>query len=142
MKHGVCYCPEQAEKSIRRHRYDTCAEGIGLDRITNNFSKAHINDAYRVTDNAALRMAHILLRHEGLFVGCSSAMNCVAACRTALDLGPGHTVVTILCDHGSRYKSRFWNEEFVSQFGLKWPVETETTLDGLHEWVYDKEMIS
>ncbi len=142
MKHGVCYCPEQAEKSIRRHRYDTLAEGIGLDRITANFAKAQIDNVYRVEDNAALRMAYILLRHEGLFVGCSSAMNCAAACRTALDLGPGHTVVTILCDHGSRYVSRFWNEKFVREFGRKWPVDTETSLDGLHDWLHDPEMIS
>ena len=103
VQHGVLYCSEQQERSARRHRYDTIMEGIGCDRVTSNFALAEIDEALRVTDAEAVQMARHLLREEGLFVGGSAAMNCVGAVRTAHQLGPGHTIVTILCDGGHRY---------------------------------------
>lgn len=103
VRHGVAYASEQAERTVRRHRYDTLVEGVGADRLTANFACALIDDAVRVSDDDAVAMAHRLLREEGLFVGSSSALNCVAAVRTAEALGPGHVVVTILCDGGQRY---------------------------------------
>jgi cysteine synthase A len=117
------------------HRYDTIAEGIGLDRMTANFRRAHIDDAIYVDDQDAVRMAHFLLRNEGLLVGCSSAMNCVGAARLALELGPGHTIVTVLCDHGSRYMSRFWNKQFIADRGLEWPADEDLKPCNLQSWL-------
>ena len=103
---GVLYAPEQEERSIRRHRQDTIAEGIGNDRLTANFAlglEEHtglpgMDSAVRVSDQEALDMAHHLLRHEGLFLGSSAAVNCVAAVKVARTLPPGSTVATVLCD--------------------------------------------
>jgi len=121
--HGVCFTPEQAERTIRRHRYDSIVEGVGLDRITANFDKADIDTAYKVTDQMVIDMAHWLLREEGLFVGSSSALNVVGACLHAKAMGPGHTVVTIICDSGQRHLSRFWNPEYVGQYNIIWPAK-------------------
>lgn len=103
VRHGVAWAPQQAERTLRRHRYDTFVEGVGADRVTANFDRALIDDAVRVSDEETAAMAALLLREEALFVGTSSAMNCVAAVRTARALGAGHTVVTVLCDGGQRY---------------------------------------
>ncbi|KAG5187667.1 putative cysteine synthase [Tribonema minus] len=121
VKFGVCYAAQQAERAVRRHRYDTLAEGIGLDRVTANFAKATIDDAFAISDQEAVTMAHYLLRHEGLLLGSSSAMNAAGAVKAARQLGSGHTIVTVLCDHGARYASRFWNRAFVEGRGLQWP---------------------
>eukprot|EP00966_Prymnesium_polylepis_P291911 6741725-Prymnesium_polylepis.1 len=78
-------------------------EGVGCDRVTANFDGAQIDAALRVPDDESVRMARHLLEEEGLFVGGSAAMNCVGAVRLARQLGPGHTIVTVLCDGGHRY---------------------------------------
>lgn len=106
VRHTVAYSRQQAERTLQRHRYDTIVEGVGADRITANFARAVVDDAVRVSDEDAVRMAHALLRDEHLFVGTSSALNCVAAVQTARALGPGRTVVTVLCDGGQRYVTR------------------------------------
>jgi cysteine synthase A len=103
VRHGVAYAPQQAERTLRRHRYDTFVEGVGSDRVTGNFARALIDDAVFVPDDETVAMARALLRDEALFVGSSSALNCVAAVRTAEALGPGHTIVTVICDGGQRY---------------------------------------
>ncbi|KAG8466246.1 hypothetical protein KFE25_002002 [Diacronema lutheri] len=103
VRHGVAWAPEQAERTLQRHRYDTMVEGVGADRITSNFARALIDDAVRIGDDETVAMARALLEHEALFVGASGAMNCAAAVRTARALGPGHTIVTVLCDGGQRY---------------------------------------
>ena len=102
---GVLYASQQQERTARRHRYDTIMEGVGCDRITANFAAAAIDGAFRVDDAESIAMARHLLHAEGLFVGASSGMNCVGAARAAQKLGPGHTIVTILCDGGHRYLS-------------------------------------
>ena len=103
---GVLYAPEQEERSVRRHRQDTIAEGIGNDRLTGNFAMGlvehnggipGVDSAVRVSDQEALEMAHHLLRHEGVFLGSSAAVNCVAAVKVARTLPPKSSVVTILC---------------------------------------------
>ena len=101
--HGVLYAPEQQERTARRHRYDTIMEGVGCDRVTANFASASLDGSFQVRDDESVAMARHLLDAEGLFVGGSSGMNCVAAVRAARELGPGHTVVTVLCDGGQRY---------------------------------------
>ena len=123
IKHGVAFAPQQREQSLRRHRYDTIAEGIGLDRVTHNLSLGldFVDDAVQVSDQEALDMAHFLLHLEGLWVGSSSAMNVVGAIRTARDLDPNKNVITVICDSGSRHVTRMWNQDFVTQWGLQWP---------------------
>lgn len=66
-------------------------------------------------------MAHYLLRTEGLFVGSSSAMNVICACNEAKKMKKNSTIVTIICDNGSRHLSRFWNPDYIEQYGLVWP---------------------
>jgi len=121
--HGVAYAQQQRERSLKRHRYDTIAEGIGLDRVTRNTSLGldYVDEAIQVTDQEAVDMAHWLLQTEGLWVGSSSAMNVVGAVRTALSLPEGSDVVTVVCDGGHRHVTRFWNREFVTAWGLRWP---------------------
>lgn len=126
VEHGIAYASEQSERSIRKHRYDTLAEGIGLDRITQNFEWGldAMDGAIRVSDQEAVDMAHYLLKMEGLWVGSSSAMNVVGAIRTALDLPKGSNVVTMICDGGQRHATRFWNPEFIEKNRfLIWPRE-------------------
>jgi cysteine synthase A len=120
---GIAYTPQQAERVLKRHRYDTIAEGIGLDRLTRNMTAGldYIDEAVRVTDQEALDMAHWILQHEGLWVGSSSAMNLVGAIRTAATLPPESVVVTMVCDAGSRHVTRFWNRQFCQDWGLVWP---------------------
>lgn len=127
VQQGVCYAEQQSERTLRRHRYDSIAEGVGLDRLTANFERAQIDAAGRVSDQEILNTAHWLLAEEGLFVGSSSALNVAVAIITAKRLGRGHTVVTVICDHGSRHLSRFWNKEYVKQYDLVWP-EGRTSL--------------
>ncbi|KAH8064599.1 cysteine synthase [Aureococcus anophagefferens] len=135
VRHGVCYDARQAERFVERHRYDTIMDGVGLDRVTANFRAARVDDACRVSDADALTMAHYLLRFEGLFLGSSSALNCVAALRAAAELRKAHpdrddiTVVTVLCDSGDRYLSRFWNRAFVEKRGLEWPSADAADLE-------------
>uniref|UniRef100_A0A7S4AR20 Tryptophan synthase beta chain-like PALP domain-containing protein n=1 Tax=Pseudo-nitzschia australis TaxID=44445 RepID=A0A7S4AR20_9STRA len=123
VEHGVAFAAEQRERYLRKHRYDTLAEGIGLDRITRNFSSglSFIDRSIRVTDQEAVDMAHWILRTEGLWIGSSSAMNLVGAIKTALALPEGSSVVTMVCDGGQRHATRFWNPKFIGEWGLQWP---------------------
>lgn len=83
------------------------AEGIGIDRITNNFDKAQVDGAIQIPDIEAVEMAHHLRKYDGINIGPSAAINVVAAVRLAKKLGPGKTICTIICDGGDRYKSKF-----------------------------------
>jgi cysteine synthase A len=96
-------------------------EGIGLGRVTANIEGAPVDDAYRITDEEALPIVFDLLSEEGLCVGGSSGINVAGAIRMARDLGPGHTIVTILCDAGNRYQSKLFNPEFLRSKGLPVP---------------------
>jgi cysteine synthase A len=96
-------------------------EGIGLGRVTKNVEGARIDDAYQIPDAEALPYIFDLLRHEGLCVGGSSAINVAGAVRLAKELGPGHTVVTILADSGTRYQSKLFNPAFLKEKGLPCP---------------------
>ncbi|KAL7430556.1 hypothetical protein ACHAXH_003438 [Discostella pseudostelligera] len=174
IKYGVAFAPQQSEKQLRRHRYDTIAEGIGLDRITANFglgcesvpwentddmgdiaqfgrriktlmnpnASSHdrilvtmpstaqhnriIDDAFSITDQQAVYMAHYLLRHEGLFVGSSTAMNIVGALLVASRMPANSNIVTIVCDGGQRHTSRFWNRDFIVEQDLIWPGDSSS----------------
>jgi cysteine synthase A len=96
-------------------------EGIGLGRVTKNIEGAPVDDAYRIPDAEALPLVFSLLREEGLCVGGSSGINVAGAIHLAQDLGPGHTVVTILADSGTRYQSKLFNPAFLKEKGLPFP---------------------
>ncbi len=96
-------------------------EGIGQGRVTANLVDAPIDDAYQISDAEALPIVFDLLQNEGLVLGGSSGINIAGAMRMAEDLGPGHTIVTILCDYGTRYQSKLFNPEFLKQQGLPCP---------------------
>jgi len=96
-------------------------EGIGQGRITANLENAPIDLAYQITDEEALPIVFDLAEHEGLLLGGSSGVNIAGAIRLAKDLGPGHTIVTILCDSGARYQSKLFNPAFLRKKNLPVP---------------------
>jgi cysteine synthase len=96
-------------------------EGIGQGRITHNIEGAPIDVAYQIPDAEALPIVFDLLKHEGLCLGASSGINVAGAIRLARDLGPGHTIVTILCDSGTRYTSKLFNPAFLRSKNLPVP---------------------
>ena len=96
-------------------------EGIGQGRVTANIENAPIDDAYQIPDEEALPIVFDLLLEEGLCLGGSSGINIAGAMHLARDLGPGHTIVTILCDFGTRYQSKLFNPAFLEEKGLPAP---------------------
>ena len=96
-------------------------EGIGNSRITANMENVPIDDAIQIDDSEALRVVYQLLRKDGLFLGGSVGINVGAAIALAKKLGPGHTIVTILCDGGARYQSRLYNPDWLASKGLMIP---------------------
>jgi len=96
-------------------------EGIGQGRVTGNIDGAPVDNAYQIPDEEALPILFDLLKEEGLCLGGSSAINVAGAIRLARDLGPGHTIVTILADSGTRYQSKLYNPEFLRAKGLPVP---------------------
>ena len=138
---GVLYTEEQEERRLKRHRYDTITEGIGMDRQTANLGAGldHIEEAFRVSDKEAVAMARFVLEEDGFFVGSSSAVNLHAAVKAAERLGPGNTsklflllawvtllrltkvsdvVVTVLCGSGHRELTKLHNPAFLQEHSL------------------------
>jgi cysteine synthase len=101
---------------------DSITEGIGQGRITKNLEGAPIDAALRVTDAQALPIIFDLLAEEGLVVGGSTGINVAGAIEVGNRLGPGHTVVTVLCDYGTRYQSKLFNPQFLRAKGLPVPA--------------------
>ncbi len=102
-------------------------EGIGQGRITSNLEGAIVDEAFQVPDSEAIPMAFDLLAHEGLCMGGSTGVNVVGAIRLASLMGPGKTIVTVLCDYGTRYASKLFNPEFLRSKNLpvpQWLTET------------------
>jgi cysteine synthase len=131
IKHGVMYSSTEREGTRRRQQVDTIVEGIGINRVTQNFTAGEslVDEAVQVTDDQACRMARWLVENDGIFAGSSSAVNLVAAVETALKLPRGSTVVTILCDSGTRHLSRFWKH--IAKMGLEDNAETTAPSHGL-----------
>jgi cysteine synthase A len=96
-------------------------EGIGQGRLTANFESLKIDYAYRIPDSELLPVLYELLEHEGLLMGGSTGINVAGAIRLARDLGPGKTIVTVLCDGGQRYQSKIFNPDFLKERGLPAP---------------------
>ena len=100
---------------------NSITEGIGQGRITENLKHLVVDNAVRINDKEALEMIFKLLKEEGLFLGGSSGINVCGAIKMAEKLGPGHNVVTILCDSGQRYQSKIWNKGFLKSKDLPFP---------------------
>jgi cysteine synthase A len=101
-------------------------EGIGQGRITKNLEDAPIDTAYQIPDEEAVPIIFDLLEHEGLCLGGSSGINVAGAVRLAKELGPGHTIVTILADYGTRYQSKLFNPQFLREKNLPVPPWLES----------------
>ncbi len=97
------------------------SEGIGQGRVTGNLEGAKIDDAIQIPDTEMLPVLYDLLQHEGLLLGGSTGINVAGAIRLAQQLGPGKTIVTVLCDSGARYQSKLFNPEFLKAKGLPLP---------------------
>jgi cysteine synthase A len=97
-------------------------EGIGQSRVPDNLKDAPIDDAVRIPDPEALAYIYDLMIHEGLSVGTSSGINIAASVRVATMMGPGHTIVTVLCDGGARYQSKLFNPAFLRERNLPIPA--------------------
>ncbi|MEI4196607.1 cysteine synthase A [Roseovarius sp. E0-M6] len=112
------------------------AEGIGQVRITKNLEGFTPDFAYQVTDEEALPIVFDLLEHEGLCMGASTGINVAGAMKMARDMGPGHTIVTVLCDYGTRYQSKLFNPEFLREKELpvpRWLDEAPRSIPGVFE---------
>ena len=96
-------------------------EGIGQGRITANLEGLKIDEPFQISDEEALPIVFDLLKHEGLCLGSSSGINVAGAIRLAKKMGPGHTIVTLLCDSGQRYQSKLFNPNFLKEKGLPYP---------------------
>ncbi|MDP1618406.1 cysteine synthase A [Phenylobacterium sp.] len=97
------------------------SEGIGQGRITANLEGLKVDQAYRIADDEMLGVIYDLVEHEGLVMGGSTGVNVAGAIRMAKAMGPGHTIVTILCDQGARYQSKIFNRAFLTEKGLPIP---------------------
>ena len=104
---------------------NSISEGIGQGRITANLEGLKVDYAYRISDEDMLLAIYDLVEHEGLVMGGSTGINVAGAIRMARDLGPGKTIVTILCDHGQRYQSKIYNPVFLRERGLPAPAWME-----------------
>jgi cysteine synthase A len=126
VRYGVMFANTEREGTRRRQQVDTIVEGIGINRITENFEAGRelVDDAVKVSDVQAMKMARWLVEKDGIFCGSSSAVNCVAAVVAALQMPEGSRVVTILCDSGTRHLSKFWKK--VGESGME---ETEEGTD-------------
>jgi cysteine synthase len=110
---------------------NSITEGIGQGRITKNVDGAPIDVAYQIPDEEAIPVVFDLLEHEGLCLGGSSGINVAGAIHLARELGPGHTIVTVLCDYGTRYQSKLFNPAFLRSKNLPVPawLEKSETID-------------
>ena len=100
---------------------NSITEGIGTGRITKNFDKALVDDAFQTNDTEALNIVFDLIENQKIILGGSSGINIAGAIKLAKQLGPGKTIVTILCDHGKRYASKIFNKEFLKSKNLPIP---------------------
>lgn len=112
---SVLYEAIKTGKVPETRKGSSITEGIGQGRITNNLHGAPIDDALQVTDEEAIATTFNLLTDEGIFVGASSGLNVAAAVKVAQQMGPGHTIVTILCDSAQRYQSRLFSRAWLEE---------------------------
>ena len=118
------------KNGVLKSEGSSITEGIGQGRITANLEGVIIDGAYQIHDEEAVPLIFDLLEHEGLCLGGSTGINVAGAIRLARELGPGHTIVTVLCDYGSRYQSKLFNSAFLRSKNLPVPewLERRSTL--------------
>ena len=116
-------------RGVLKSEGSSITEGIGQGRITKNLEGAPIDLAYQIPDEEAVPIIFDLLEHEGLCLGSSSGINVAGAIRLAKDLGPGHVIVTVLADYGTRYQSKLFNPEFLRSKNLPVPEWLERRMD-------------
>jgi cysteine synthase len=104
---------------LRSDGGSSITEGIGTGRVTANLAGAPIDEAVRIGDAETVHFVYRLLREEGLLLGSTAGINVAAAVRVARDLGPGHTIVTVLCDGGAKYQSRLFNKAWIEERGFR-----------------------
>jgi cysteine synthase A len=100
---------------------NSITEGIGQGRVTANLEGLKVDHAYQIPDGEALNIIYDLVEHEGLVMGGSTGVNIAGAIRLAREMGPGKTIVTLLCDHGARYQSKIFNPAFLRERNLPTP---------------------
>ena len=117
VRHNLMFNPVEREGKRLRNPSDTITEGIGINRLTANMNEglSFIDDAFQGSDQDAVSMSQYILENDGLFLGSSSAMNLVGAVKVCRQLGPGKTVVTILCDGGQRYVTKLYDRDFLAK---------------------------
>ncbi len=120
--HGAAMYELFAHGAAKVSPGNSITEGIGLGRVTPIVDGLKVERPYLIADTEAVPIIFDLLEHEGLCLGCSSGINVAGAVRLAKELGPGHTIVTVLADYGTRYQSKLFNPAFLRQKGL--PVPT------------------
>jgi cysteine synthase A len=108
-------------KGVLKSEGSSITEGIGQGRITANLAGLSVDAAFQIPDSEAVQIVFDLLEHEGLCLGGSSGINVAGAIRLAKQMGPGHTIVTVLCDYGTRYQSKLFNPEFLREKNLPVP---------------------
>lgn len=111
------------------HDGDSHAEGIGQNRVTRNLEGLRVDRAYRIPDQEALDLIYRLRDEEGIFLGLSSGINLAGALRWARERGPGHTIVTILCDTGQKYQSKLYNPSWLAQNNFTLPSRSPVRLE-------------
>jgi cysteine synthase len=119
---GASLCGYFRHGELAPSEGNSIVEGVGINHITGNVAAAQVDHAWTISDREALPFLFDLLQHEGLCLGGSSAINIAGAVHLARELGPGHTVVTILCDYGNRYQSKLFNPVFLHNRDLPVPA--------------------
>jgi cysteine synthase A len=107
------------DKELKTDGGSSITEGIGTGRITANLEGTPIDDALRISDAETMRYVYRLMREEGLLLGSTAGINVAAAMAIAKQMGPGHTIVTVLCDGGAKYQSRLFNLQWVKDKGFE-----------------------
>lgn len=117
---------------------------IGIHRLTDNFKWANLDGAFRGYDDEVIEMIYYLKQNDGIQVGPSAALNFVGAVKLARKLGRGNTICTIICDHGDRYKSMIFNDEYLKEHGLNPQLykKDKNELSFVHENVEEKNACS
>jgi cysteine synthase A len=123
--HGAAMYDWFSRGEVKASPGGSITEGIGLGRVTNIIEDIKVDKPYLIPDEEAVPLLFDLLEHEGLCLGGSSGINVAGAIRLAKELGPGHTIVTVLCDYGTRYQSKLFNPEFLRSKGLPVPAWLE-----------------
>ena len=118
---GASLCGYFRDGELSPSDGSSIVEGIGINHVTENVACAKVDQAYTIEDAEALPYVFDFLRHEGICLGGSSAINIAGAVRLARELGPGKVIVTILCDYGTRYQSKLFNPVFLENKGLPVP---------------------